>query len=130
MALDHKALAALAAAHPNHPGLILAEAGKDGATEASILAAISAANDSAKDAAIVAKDAAIADLTAKLAASESAKAKAEADVARITAMIPGHEDPGDLSASGADKRKIPTADAHKLTVQDLADLKAGTAILV
>ena len=51
MALDTKALAALAAAHPNHPGLILAEAGKEGASEASILAAINAAEAVAKEAA-------------------------------------------------------------------------------
>ena len=50
----------------------------------------------------------IAALKAKLSETETAKAKADEDLAKLSALIPKHADPGDLSASGADKPKTVT----------------------
>lgn len=101
MALDIKALAALAASRPHHSALIFAEAAKDGATIDGISAAMASADAKAKDDEIAA-------LKAKLSETETAKAKADEDLAKLSALIPKHADPGDLSASGADKPKTVT----------------------
>lgn len=117
--MDAKTLAALAAQHPTHAALILAEAAKDGATEATVRAAIAAAETKAS-----ADE--IAKLKADLATATEAKAKAEADLAKLKA----HAAPADPGQGDPTVAEIPVEKAGSLTVAQLDAIKAGKAKLV
>lgn len=98
MPFDTKALAALAAQHPNHAGLILAEAGKEGASIEAIQAEIVKAELSAKDAELASVKSELENIKAALSVAQTeAQAKAEALV-KLGAHLPKHVDTGDLTS--------------------------------
>jgi signal peptide peptidase SppA len=99
-----EALAALSKRHPAHSALILEEGAKPEATEAIVLGAILAAEESAK----VAK---FAEMSAKLEAAQAAQADMEAHVVKLKAELEkakghatAHADPG-----GDDQGSAPVA---------------------
>lgn len=104
-------LAALCQSHPTHAAVLVAEAMKDGATDASLQAHADALVQKAKDEAHAAK---VAELEARVAAAEKARdeAKAEAEAAKKEAA---HKAPAD---PGAD----PVPAAGTITAEKFADL--------
>lgn len=133
-------LAALCQQHPNHAAALVAEAMKDGATEASIQAH---ADGLIAKATAEAHAAELADIKAKLAAAEAKATEAEAARAKLgdelkaaaerltkyEAHVPKHQDPGPLAGQPGEKRKIPVAKSASLTKDDLEDIKAGRAVI-
>lgn len=100
-------LAALCQSHPTHAAVLVAEAMKDGATDASLQAHADALVQKAKDEAHAAK---VAELEAKVAAIEKERdeAKAAADAAKKAAAHaapadPGGDPPADPNTITADK---------------------------
>lgn len=95
--MDPKLLAALSAlslAHPTLAAAFVAEATKPGTTAEALNVFAAAKVNEAKDAEISATKARLVTAEAALVAANTAKATAEAEVARLKAHVPKHGDPG------------------------------------
>ena len=124
------ALAALLLSHPTHAAAIATKAMAEGMTVDGLKAFAGDLAAKATDAELVATKAKLADAV-KLAAEEKVRAdKATADLAAAKGHEQAKQVEGDDSTKATNVRKIPMAKASELTVQDLADIKAGTAALV
>jgi capsid assembly protease len=124
------ALAALTESHPTHAAALVKAAQKEGATADGLKALASDLVAQATAAALTAEQAKVADLTKKLADSETAKAKAETDLAASKAHGQPADPKGGDETLAKDVRRIPIADSAKLTKEDLADIQSGKAALV
>lgn len=114
------ALAALSESHPTHAAALVALATKKGTTVADLQALVAKATTDAQAATI-------ADLTAKLTAETAAKAALQAKIDKAA----GHAQVVDPGGDDATKnlRKVPMPADGRVSVADLADIKAGKAVL-